>query len=506
MKTTGPIRLAAIAAIIITYISFRFWNLTASCLWFDEIFSVHAAEHSWDTLLSFIAQDLIHPPLFYVLLKLWIVIGGESVFWLRSLPVLFSVLALIPLLYLCREIKLNFWTQVLTLLFLAVNGSLIKYSQEVRMYSLLFCLALFSMWLFARYFNTGKRFIPLVIVNVLLAYTHYFGWFVVLTEVLAILIYQRIKVRRILLMFTIVFVSFLPWLFTIWRASRINSDLGQNIGWMSRPGMKQVIQFVLNLLEPFYYQASSIEPISILRITIPILLIVIVATVARFATRTDNKDPGNQSVNLLVSFAAIPLLLAFVASWLLPYSIWGTRHLIIVFAPISILIAATISEIKSQTFKTVAITLIILLIGYAFTIQATRETPQYIWCAWEKLVDSVETSGPSKIYVFEDLVAYHLWFALRDHKDVEVIKVENVPGLTEDKAYFLPRGFDGVKRTDFDVVNDDRIWVAFRTNDWDESKPPLIDFTSRGYASAEKKSIESDGIHAFLVSMQKLPK
>ena len=43
----------------------------------------------------------------------------------------------------------------LALLLLAVNGYLIKYAQEVRMYSLLFFLSLCSLWLFFRFFNRG---------------------------------------------------------------------------------------------------------------------------------------------------------------------------------------------------------------------------------------------------------------------------------------------------------------------------------------------------------------
>ena len=160
----------AIATICIVYVGLRLWRLTDACLWFDEIFSVHAAEHSWNELFSFVALDLVHPPLFYVLLKLWIGVGGESIFWLRSFAVLFSVVSIFPLLAFQRELKLNISTQAISLFFLTLNGSLLKYSQEVRMYSLMMCLALFSMWLFARYFIKGKSLVPLIVVGTEVAY------------------------------------------------------------------------------------------------------------------------------------------------------------------------------------------------------------------------------------------------------------------------------------------------------------------------------------------------
>src|SRR5204862_5730567 len=109
----------SILSILALYIAARLWGLTDSCLWFDEIFSVHAAEHAWNELFSFVALDLIHPPLFYVLLKVWILIGGEGDMWLRLLPVFFSVVAVAPFMLLGRELKIQFWPRVLGLFLLA---------------------------------------------------------------------------------------------------------------------------------------------------------------------------------------------------------------------------------------------------------------------------------------------------------------------------------------------------------------------------------------------------
>src|ERR1044071_3160782 len=134
MNPSNAFRVIAFVLVAATYVAVRFWDLNATCLWFDEIFSVHAAEHSWNSILDFVVLDLIHPPLFYLILKMWIAVGGEGLFWLRSLPVLFSIVAIIPVLLLCRELRLGFWTTLLTFFLSAVNGSLIKYAQEVRMY------------------------------------------------------------------------------------------------------------------------------------------------------------------------------------------------------------------------------------------------------------------------------------------------------------------------------------------------------------------------------------
>jgi hypothetical protein len=486
------------------YAGLRFWNLTASCLWFDEIFSIHAASLDWRNLFQFIAQDLIHPPLFYVLLKIWIAVGGESLFWLRFFPVFFSLLAVAPFVLLCRELRLSPATAALALTFFAVNGSLIKYAQEIRMYSLLLFFALVSYWLFARFFNSGKGFLFLLITNVLLVYTHYFGWFVVFSEVIAVAVVQREKLKRILIMFGAVFLSFTPWLYALREAARINANVGQNIGWMEKPNLRAVFQFVYDLFEPVYFQQSSIDGRAILFLTLPIILLGAAAFVFLLANWKNESREDKQSLILPAIFTLTPLLFAFVASWISPYSIWGTRHLIIVFAPFAILLATAFSRINVFQLKAPALGLIFLLFVGAFVLQAREPQPNFIWCAWEKLALDLRTERDAKIYVFEDLIAYHFWFALRDaDAKPEVIKINGIEGLSEDKAYFLPRGFGEVKTAAENDMTGERFFIAFRDKDWNEAKPPLKNLLEKGYKIGAPRVFEAQGLKAFLVEIKK---
>lgn len=495
-------RAAIILLICLVYIALRFWNLTASCLWFDEIFSIHAAEHAWRDLFRFVAQDLIHPPLFYVLLKIWIFIGGESLFWLRFFPVFFSMAALIPFLFLCRQLKLSFPAIAVAFAFFAANGSLIKYAQEVRMYSLLLCAGLFSLWLFVRFVNMGKGFQALLIVNVLLVYTHYFGWLVVASEIFAALVLARHRRKPILLMLAVTFASFTPWIYAIWQASKINSNVGQNIGWMSKPNLLSVFQFVFDLFEPVYYEQSNADSPAIVLITLPILAVGILAYGFYFAAWKNESDAEKRNFQMLLIFFFTPLALAFAASWLSPYSIWGTRHLIIVFAPLTILTAIEFSKIKFSQLKFAALGVIFLLFGAAFVLQATRKQPQYVWCAWENLANSLDAKQGAKIYVFEDLVAYHFWFASRNSDGkIQIVKINDLEGLTEDKAYFLPRGFDEVQTAN--VFEGERFFVAFRAKTFDEFAPPLQNLKAQNYQIGAPQIYQAQGLKAFLVEVRK---
>ncbi len=512
MKSGGKIWLFVIVVVCAIYASLRLWHLTDSCLWFDEIFSVHAATLSWQNLFWFVAQDLIHPPLFYALLKIWFSTGGENLFWLRFFPVLFSILSVIPFLLLCRQLKLPKPSIALALTFFAVNGSLIKYAQEVRMYSLLLCFALFSMWLFVRFLNTGKGFLFLIIINILLVYTHYFGWLILASEVLAVVILARERLKHISLMFAVTAISFAPWIFAIWQASKINSNVGQNIGWMTKPNLFSIFQFVFDLFEPIYFKQSNYDEPTIFLITLPILLVGIIAFGLYFAAWKSESKIEKRNFSLLLILTLAPILVAFTASWILPYSIWGSRHLIIAFAPFAVLLAITFTKINFRLLKFASLSTIFLLFGAAFLLQATRVKPKYIWCAWENLALSLpktqsdlqktNLSEPEKIYVFEDLVAYHFWFALRDSNEkFQIIKVNQIEGLTEDKAYFLPRGFDEIKSSE--NFEGERFFVAFRAKDWNESAPPLQNLISKGYRIGKPQIFEAQGLKAFLIEAER---
>ena len=505
MKRDGKIWLIIIGLVAVVYVLLRTWNLTASCLWFDEIFSIHAASLSWGNLFWFVAQDLIHPPLFYALLKIWISVGGESLFWLRFFPVLFSSIAIIPFILLCRQLKLPFPTIALALTFFAAGGSLIKYSQEIRMYSLLLCFGLFSTWLFVRFLNKGKGFFLLIIFNILLVHSHYFGWLIVLSEVLAVVILAGERLKRIFLMLGITAISFVPWIYTVWQASKINSNLGQNIGWMTKPNLLSIFQFIFDLFEPIYFEQSNTDEPAIFVITLPILAIGTIALGFYFADWKSESKVEKRNSLLLLIFVFAPILSAFIASWILPYSIWGTRHLINAFAPFAILLAIAISKIKLQKIKFASLSIIFLLFGAAFLLQATRDEPKYIWCAWENLAvhlpqTQTDSEEPAKIYVFEDLVAYHFWFVLRDSdRKFQIIKINKIEGLTEDKAYFLPRGFDEI--ISIEDFEGDRFFIAFREKDWNESAPPLQNLISKGYRIGEPQIFEAQGLKAFLVEV-----
>src|SRR5919201_5857934 len=82
----------AVASILAAGYALRLYKLTAVALWFDESISVALTSYPWREMLARAAED-IGPPLYFVVLKLWIIALGDSVVALRALSLTFSVVA-----------------------------------------------------------------------------------------------------------------------------------------------------------------------------------------------------------------------------------------------------------------------------------------------------------------------------------------------------------------------------------------------------------------------------
>lgn len=494
---------AAIVALFAAYVAFRFWRLTASCLWFDEIFSVHAASRPWSSILGFVAQDLIHPPLFYILLKLWTMVGGEGLLWVRMFPFAFAAVALIPLYFLARDLRLRTPQTILAIAFIASSGTLIKYAQEVRMYSVVICVSLFSIWLFVRFFYLGKNIWILTAVNAVLIYTHYFGWLLVLSEVIVIVALQRIKIRQMLIMLGILIAAAAPWVIYVYEVSVTTTGLAQNIGWIGAPGIRDTVNFAFDLIEPFYFEQNSNDAASMFVFTVPIALILFASFIVFLADFDKAEERDRSNFKMMAILAGVPIVVAYAASWVLPYSIWGTRHLLFVLAPLAIVASIAIIGISPKIVRVSAIALISAAIVFAFVARATTPPKTFIWCAWEEFAATVPDSVPVTIYTFEDLVAYDTWFAVRERPNISVKKVNGIEGIDEDRAFFIPRGFSAIETVEENAITGDRFYIAFRSQDWNEKHPPLRNLLNRGYVLSEPVKFEAPGITAFLVEVRK---
>lgn len=124
-----------IITILILALGLRLVGINQS-LWLDEAISVNVAKLPIGEIIgSFSVRDF-HPPVFYLVLNLWIKIVGSGVIQIRIMSVIFSLIT-IWLIYkigiLWKDKKTGLWAAIFT----GVNPLMVYYSQELRMYSMM---------------------------------------------------------------------------------------------------------------------------------------------------------------------------------------------------------------------------------------------------------------------------------------------------------------------------------------------------------------------------------
>lgn len=224
-------------------------GLLEPSIWFDEAMSWRTSTLPWDAMLRSIGRNT-HPPLYFVVLKLWMGVWGESLLALRSLNVLVAVLT-VPFVWLfvreatridrhnnfendrihrhCQD-RSNFMHHVplVACILFAVSPFQIRLAWEVRMYPLLVLLAAVSSWLLMRAMAKPQvigRWIGFSIASLAMLYTQYFGLFAFAGQVVFLVWWvsrrdgpsRRLKLRSTLVAATLMATGWAFWMPTFLR-------------------------------------------------------------------------------------------------------------------------------------------------------------------------------------------------------------------------------------------------------------------------------------------------
>jgi uncharacterized membrane protein len=176
--------------------------------WRDESFSDLMASRNIVELLRLTAADF-NPPLYYLVLKLWMTVFGHHEIALRSLSLIFAVFTLyISYEFIVEVLHVSSKWKYVYFILLLVNPFLTYYAFEARMYSMLACFATLS-W----YFLAKKKRRGYILATVAGLYTHYFMVLVLLSQGIFIILTNRHENRRnALRMIFVSVVWFIPWI------------------------------------------------------------------------------------------------------------------------------------------------------------------------------------------------------------------------------------------------------------------------------------------------------
>ncbi|HVY67769.1 MAG TPA: glycosyltransferase family 39 protein [Patescibacteria group bacterium] len=144
--------------ILVLAVLLRLYDYTAISLWHDEAFSALLIRYPWGEMFYRLGLD-VHPPLYYILLRLWHYAFGDTVAALRGFSLLFGVLSVwavwLLVKYAFKSEKTALWAAFL----LAVNPFQLQYVTEARMYTMGAFFSVLAAYFLVRALREQKQYL-----------------------------------------------------------------------------------------------------------------------------------------------------------------------------------------------------------------------------------------------------------------------------------------------------------------------------------------------------------
>ncbi len=436
----------------------RLWGLAAWCLDGDEIFSLGLARQGWGEMTSSAIRDTVHPPLLYYFLKVWISIGGQSLFWFRLFPMIACTLALWPIILLARRCGLKALEICLVVALAAPHPYLVYYSQHVRMYALLLMFGMWSLYIFSKVALTEnetrrRRLIAFTIVNIVLLYSHYYGIVVIAFECLFALIWKRRLLLSMITSALVTLIAFAPWIYGAVKSAQAKGGLDSNLGWIQKPSFPDLMWYYVDL--------SGAGSVPRYNFAAPVLIVLGVAALFFF------RRNQTRVIFFLALFAYAPAVFSFAVSQFTHNSIWGHRHLIFCVPPFLMLATLCMTRLATP----VGLGLGALAVLWAGLMVHQRTLGIHEKVPWDSLVLTIldqerGATQPVEFYSLDQYLHYPVWFFLENLKAgdsagfAQVPPRSEMPRLSRDAAMIKVRRQTAVA----DLPQTGHFWVAFSSS------------------------------------------
>ncbi len=149
-------------------------------LWLDEAISVQTAKnYSYGEIINKFSPHDFHPPLYYLTLKSWITIFGDSEISVRMPSVVFTLIT-VYIVYLLAGTN--------AALLVGLNPLLVYYSQEARMYAMVTMLMTIAIWAMVK-----NKYWIFALFSFLSFLTFYGSIFLIVVMLLRLLIQTKYK-------------------------------------------------------------------------------------------------------------------------------------------------------------------------------------------------------------------------------------------------------------------------------------------------------------------------
>ncbi|HEY3183149.1 MAG TPA: glycosyltransferase family 39 protein [Gaiellaceae bacterium] len=298
--------------------------------WIDEGLSVGIAHHPFVDIPGLLKQDG-SPPLYYLLLHVWMSSFGDSETATHTLSLLFA-LACIPAAWWAGATLFGRTTGWICAALAAIDPYLTNYGQETRMYTVLAFLSILATLAYVRGVVDGdKRWLPLLVAALTaMLYTHNWALFYAVALAVATMFFARAHAREALMAGGATLLLFAPWLPTL-------LDQAQHTGapWSRAPSL----------------HALLLAPGAVLAGDAPLVAFALAGGIGLATVRR------RDIVYALATIVVLTVSLAWLLSQLSPA--WATRYFAVVLGPVFLLCAAGVA--RAARLGVVALVLVLVL-------------------------------------------------------------------------------------------------------------------------------------------------
>lgn len=316
----------------------RFYHLDFLSLWLDEIYTMRMADpaNSWADIyrLSFVNDPL--SVLYFILLNGFFKIAGYTAFAARLFSLLFGVASVYLIYDVGRQLRGREFG-LLAAVLLAIMPFHIQYSQEARVYTMYMFFTLLSFKQLYQFLQapTIKASVFYGLATLLMLLSHFFGFFVLSSQCLIMLIWVvrkkipiGILLRRMGLAAAIVVVGYSPIIPIFLFLTRAEGT------WISPPHLDELLRLYRE------FQGNSTE----LAWTGAILMAIFIVFAFRKTASAGNQFSDRELLLFLSVWILISFLIPFVIS-LIRFPIFHPRYMISYLPPFVLLAAAGLQSL-----------------------------------------------------------------------------------------------------------------------------------------------------------------
>ena len=276
-----------LAIIFIVGLVLRLLEINRTSFWYDEAFTGDVLKMSWKDMFAVIAADKVHPPLFYVIARVWASIFGFTQESLRGLSIFFGLGTSILGYFVGKNLfdKKRFPIVGLVIaLAIAISPFFIAYSNEARSYSFLALLALglaFTVikWLDSKEKLEKRKYLIIsLILGISLCATHYLQIVFIIAVICTVLIYKFVFTEKGLnkkglwRTLGVILLAILGILFLPIKAFLLSHDIS-GMWWITDVKLYEVVRVYYSYFLGVVRYMDGVPPMRDLIVDIPQLLL-----------------------------------------------------------------------------------------------------------------------------------------------------------------------------------------------------------------------------------------